>query len=47
MAEVLKIDYNTDLNLKFALQRRSLAFDQARLVDYEEFQKWSQIPLEA
>ncbi|CAJ1372152.1 unnamed protein product [Effrenium voratum] len=47
VAEVLKADYNTDLKLKFALQRRSLAFDQARLVDYEEFEKWSQVLLEA
>ena len=31
--EVLKADYKTDLQLKFVLQRRSLALDQTRLVD--------------
>lgn len=37
--EALKAEYNTDLKLHFALQRRSLAFDQARLVDFAEFEK--------
>ena len=45
--EELKADVSTDLKLRFALQRRSLAFDQARLVDYDRFEKWTQILLEA
>ena len=40
-------DTSSDLRLKYALQRRSLAFDQARLVDYEKFEKWSSILLES
>lgn len=34
-------DLASDLKIKFALQRRSLAFDQAGLVDYEKFEKWN------
>lgn len=45
--EALTAEYDTDLKLRFALQRRSLAFDQARLVDYQDFERWSQILLEA
>ena len=45
--EVLKADYKTDLQLKFVLQRRSLALDQTRLVDYDLMEKWSKIMLEA
>lgn len=45
--EVLKADYNTDLKLRYALQRRSIAFDQARLLDYELFERWTQVLLEA
>lgn len=45
-AEV-KADTSTDLRLKYALQRRSLALDQARLVDFSEMEKWTQILLEA
>ena len=45
--EELKADVSTDLKLRFAVQRRSLAFDQARLVDYDRFEKWTQILLEA
>ena len=43
----LRADTSSDLRLKYALQRRSLAFDQARLVDYEKFEKWSSILLES
>ena len=43
----LRADTSSDLRLKYALQRRSLAFDQARLVDYERFEKWSSVLLEA
>lgn len=45
--EEVKADTSTDLRLKYALQRRSLALDQARLVEYEKMEKWSQISLEA
>ena len=45
--EALTAEYDTDLKLRFALQRRSLAFDQARWVDYQDFERWSQILLEA
>lgn len=45
--EELKADVSSDLKLKYALQRRSLAFDQARLVDFDKFERWSQILLEA
>ena len=34
-------DLATDLKIKFALQRRSLAFDQAGIVDFEAFEKWN------
>ena len=43
----VKADVSSDLKLKYALQRRSLAFDQARLVDYDKFERWSQVLLEA
>lgn len=45
--EVLKAEYNTDLKLRYALQRRSLAFDQARIVDYDDFEAWTQVLLQA
>lgn len=45
--EEVKADISSDLMLKYALQRRSLAFDQARLIDYDKFERWSQILLEA
>lgn len=41
--EEVKADTSADLRLKYALQRRSLALDQARLVD--KMEKWSQILL--
>ena len=43
----LKADTSSDLRLKYALQRRSLALDQARLCDYEKMERWSCILLEA
>lgn len=43
-AEV-KADTSTDLRLKYALQRRSLALDQARVVDFAEMEKWAQVLL--
>lgn len=45
--EEVKADISSDLKLKYALQRRSLAFDQARLVDFDKFERWSQVLLEA
>ena len=45
--EEMKADTSTDLRLKYALQRRSLALDQARLAEYEKMEKWSQVLLEA
>lgn len=36
----IKADTSSDLRLKYALQRRSLALDQARLIDYEKMEKW-------
>lgn len=47
VSEALKADTDTDLKLRFALQRRSLAFDQARLVDYNVFEKWTHTMMEA
>lgn len=43
----LKADTSSDLRLKYALQRRSLALDHARLCDYDKLEKWSAILLEA
>ena len=43
----IKADTSSDLRLKYALQRRSLALDQARLVDYEKMEKWSSVLLES
>lgn len=45
--EQVKADTSTDLRLKYALQRRSLALDQARLIDYDKMERWSRIMLEA
>ena len=45
-ADVLpSADLASDLKIKFALQRRSLAFDQAGIVDYEVFEKWNNLML--
>eukprot|EP00434_Breviolum_minutum_P009828 symbB.v1.2.008656.t1/scaffold540.1/size189765/21 len=45
--EVLKAETDTDLKLRTALQRRSLSFDQSRLVDYNVFERRTQIMMEA
>ncbi len=45
--EEVKADISSDLLLGYALQRRSLAFNRARLVDYDKFERWSQILLDA
>ena len=47
VSEALKADTNTDLKLRLALQRRSLSFDQARLVDYNVFEKWTHTMMDA
>ena len=43
----LKADTSSDLRLKYALQRRSLALDQARLCGYDKLERWSAIFVEA
>lgn len=43
----MKADCKTDLQLKFALRRRSLALDQSRLIGYDLMEKWSHVMLEA
>eukprot|EP00435_Cladocopium_sp_Y103_P016429 s3380_g4.t1 len=43
----IKADTSSDLRLKYALQRRSLAVDQGRLCSYDKLEKWSNILLEA
>lgn len=45
--EALKAEFDSDLKLRYALQRRSLAFDQSRLIDYEAFEAWTQVLMEA
>ena len=40
-------DTSSDLCLKYCLQRRSLALDQARLIDYDKMERWSRTMLEA
>lgn len=45
--EEVKADVSTDLKLRYALQRRSLAFDQARTVTFDKFERWTQVLLEA
>jgi hypothetical protein len=37
----------TDLHLKYALQRRALAFDQARLFTFARLEEWSEVLLAA
>lgn len=43
----IKADTSSDLRLRYALQRRSLAIDQSRLCNYDKLEKWSNILLEA
>eukprot|EP00973_Karenia_brevis_P026542 3662475-Karenia_brevis.AAC.1 len=40
-------DLSTDLLLKYALQRRALAFDQTNLIKYEISEQWHQVLLTA
>jgi hypothetical protein len=39
-AQAEKVDVSTDLALRIAFQRRSLAFDQCNLVSYFEHERW-------
>ena len=45
--ESITADTSSDLKLEKALQRRSIAFDQARLVEFTKFEEWTQVLLEA
>ena len=47
MPSDLKADLTSDLMLRWALQRRSLAYDQTRIIDYNLMEEWSQILLDA
>ena len=40
--DVVKVDHSTELQLQWALQRRGIAFDQCRLIDWDVHQKWVQ-----
>ena len=40
----MEADLSTDLRLQNALGRRDLAFDNCRLVSYENFQLWTPYP---
>ena len=41
-ADDVKVDHSTELQLQWALQRRGIAFDQCRLIDWDVHQKWVQ-----
>ena len=43
----IKADTSSDLRLRYALQRRSLAIDQTRMCSYDKLEKWSNVLLEA
>ena len=45
--EEIAADTSTDLLLKYALTRRDLSFDQCRLVNFDEFQLWTDVFLHA
>ena len=45
--EILRAETDTDLKLRYALARRSIAFDQARLLNYFDFEQWPKIMMEA
>eukprot|EP00435_Cladocopium_sp_Y103_P000018 s3918_g1.t1 len=38
----LKVDNNTELQLQWSLQRRGIALDQCRLIDWDVHQRWVQ-----
>ena len=38
----MKVDHSTELQLQWALQRRGVALDQCRLIDWDVHQKWLQ-----
>ena len=43
VARTLTADLGSDLLLRYALQRRALAFDNAGLVDYRVFERWHSV----
>ena len=47
VSQELSADTSTDLLLRNALQRRSLAFDNCRLVAYSVFERWTDVLLDA
>jgi hypothetical protein len=47
VARAITADVSTDLSLKNALQRRSLAFDNCRLVDFAAFERWTDVLIDA
>jgi hypothetical protein len=40
--DVVKVDHSTELQLQWAMQRRGIALDQCRLIDWETHQRWVQ-----
>ena len=40
--DVVKVDHSTELQLQWALQRRGIALDQCRLIDWDVHQRWVQ-----
>ena len=40
--DVVKVDHSTELQLQWALQRRGIALDQCRLIDWDVHQRWIQ-----
>ena len=40
--EVIKVDHSTELQLQWAWQRRGIALDQCRLIDWDVHQRWVQ-----
>jgi hypothetical protein len=40
--DVVKVDHSTELQLQWAMQRRGIALDQCRLIDWDVHQRWVQ-----
>ena len=40
--DVVKVDHSTELQMQWALQRRGVALNQCRLIDWDVHQKWLQ-----
>ena len=47
VSKTLSADMSSDLLLRNALQRRSIAFDHCLLVKYEVFEKWTDVMIDA